>query len=74
TPFVLRPLIQRQQPDRLDMLDGISWTTHRPGREVVQETVRPHDVPKLLVDVFDNPVPREEADLLVTRLEKLNAE
>lgn len=68
SPFVTRPYIQRLRTDRHDTLDALVWTTDRPGRAPVTETVRPHEVPKLLDDVFDIRVAADEAALLVDRL------
>ncbi|WP_306323879.1 MULTISPECIES: arylamine N-acetyltransferase [unclassified Streptomyces] len=71
SPFVIRPFIQRLRADRHDTLDALLWTTDRPGRDPVTQTVRPHEVPKLLDDVFDIHVDPQEAALLVTRLTEL---
>ncbi|MFG3252422.1 arylamine N-acetyltransferase [Streptomyces sp. NPDC048172] len=71
SPFVIRPFVQRLRTDRLDQLDALVWTTERPGREPVKETVRADEVPKLLADVFDIRVARDEAELLVSRLTAL---
>lgn len=68
SPFVTRPYIQRLREDRHDTLDALDWTTERPDRPAQQETLRPHEVPKLLADVFDIHMDPEEAELLVTRL------
>ncbi|MFI5658509.1 arylamine N-acetyltransferase [Streptomyces sp. NPDC051684] len=73
SPFVTRPYIQRLRTDRYDTLDVLVWTTHRPGREPESRTVVPHEVPKLLDDVFDITMDSEEAALLVTRLAELDA-
>ena len=71
SPFVIRPYVQRLRTDRYDTLDALTWTTERPGRAPRQETVRPHEVPKLLDDVFGIRTDPEEADLLVRRLTDL---
>jgi N-hydroxyarylamine O-acetyltransferase len=71
SPFVTRPYIQRLGSDRHDTLDALVWTTQRPGRDPVTETVRPLEVPKLLDDVFGIRTDPEEASLLVTRLKEL---
>ncbi|MFF3490355.1 arylamine N-acetyltransferase [Streptomyces sp. NPDC002795] len=74
SPFVTRPYIQRLRTDRYDTLDALVWTTQRPGQEdPVTQTVPPHEVPKLLDDVFDIRMDPEEAALLVTRLTELDA-
>ena len=73
SPFVTRPYIQRRGTDRYDTLDALVWTTQRPGRDPVTETVRPHEVPKLLDDVFGIRTDPEEASLLVTRLRELDS-
>ncbi|MET8468471.1 arylamine N-acetyltransferase [Streptomyces sp. NPDC006422] len=73
SPFVTRPYIQRLRTDRHDTLDALVWTTDRPGRDPVTETVRPHEVPKLLDDVFDIRVAADEAALLVERLGEIAA-
>ncbi|ADD39813.1 arylamine N-acetyltransferase family protein [Stackebrandtia nassauensis] len=73
SPFVTRPYIQRLRTDRYDTLDALTWTTERPGQDAVSETVRPHEVPKLLDDVFDIRVDAAEARLLVDRLTEREA-
>lgn len=73
SPFVLRPFVQRMRADRSDTLDALTWTTEYPGRAPAKETVRPHEVPKLLEDVFDIRTAPEEAELLVSRLTDLRA-
>ncbi|MGW0686140.1 arylamine N-acetyltransferase family protein [Streptomyces sp. NPDC002754] len=73
SPFVTRPYIQRLRTDRHGTLDALVWTTERPGREAVTETVPPREVPQLLHEVFDIRVDPEEAALLVTRLTELDA-
>jgi N-hydroxyarylamine O-acetyltransferase len=72
SPFVIRPYVQRQRPDRHDTLDALTWTTEHPGRAPKQEAVSPHEVPKLLADVFDIRTDPDEADLLVRRLTELD--
>lgn len=72
SPFVTRPLVQRLGTDRYDLLDALEWTTQRPGADPVSETVRPHEVPKLLDDVFGIRTDHEEAGLLVRRLTELD--
>jgi N-hydroxyarylamine O-acetyltransferase len=71
SPFVIRPYVQRLRTDRYDTLDALIWTTEHPGRDRKQETVRPHEVPKLLDDVFGIRTDPDEADLLVRRLTDL---
>ncbi|MGY0489986.1 arylamine N-acetyltransferase family protein [Streptomyces sp. WG-D5] len=74
SPFVTRPYVQRLRTDRYDTLDALVWTTQRPGGAApVEESVRPHEVPGLLDDVFDIRVDPQEAELLVTRLAELEA-
>lgn len=68
SPFVIRPYLQRLRADRHDTLDALVWTTERPGREPRKETVRPHEVPELLDDVFGIRTDPEEAGLLMARL------
>ncbi|MFF9301857.1 arylamine N-acetyltransferase, partial [Streptomyces sp. NPDC014764] len=67
------PYIQRRRIDRYDTLDALVWTTERPGRDRVTQTVGPHEVPKLLDDVFGIRTDPEEARLLVTRLRELDS-
>ncbi|GAA1672324.1 arylamine N-acetyltransferase [Glycomyces endophyticus] len=71
SPFVVRPFVQRLRADRLDTLDALTWGTERPGEPPVREAVRPHEVPKLLDDVFGIRTDAEEAALLVRRLAAL---
>ncbi|WP_026930363.1 arylamine N-acetyltransferase family protein [Glycomyces tenuis] len=71
SPFVIRPYVQRLRPDRLDALDALTWTTEYPGRAPTKETVRPHQVPKLLDEVFGIRTDPEEAELLASRLADL---
>ncbi|MCC3763250.1 arylamine N-acetyltransferase [Glycomyces sp. TRM65418] len=71
SPFVIRPYVQRLRTDRYDTLDALTWTTERPGRAPSKANVRPHEVPKLLDDVFGIRTDPEEADLLVRRLTDL---
>ncbi|MEU5157432.1 arylamine N-acetyltransferase [Glycomyces sp. NPDC021274] len=71
SPFVIRPFVQRTRTDRYDTLDALTWTTERPGGVTSKETVQPHEVPKLLDDVFGIRTDPEEADLLVRRLSDL---
>lgn len=73
SPFVIRPYTQRLRTDRHDTLDALTWTTERPGREPWKKTVRPHEVPKLLDEVFSIRTSHEEAELLVGRLAELAA-
>lgn len=73
SPFAMRPYVQRLRTDRLDTLDALTWTTERPGAAPAKETVRPHEVPGLLADVFGIRTAPEEADLLVRRLTELPA-
>ncbi|MFI6875182.1 arylamine N-acetyltransferase [Streptomyces sp. NPDC050400] len=73
SPFVIRPYIQRLTTERHDTLDTLLWTTERPGQDPVSETIRPHEAPKLLADVFAIHLDPTEADLLVTRLTELAA-
>ncbi|HEU5128513.1 MAG TPA: arylamine N-acetyltransferase [Glycomyces sp.] len=68
SPFVIRPYVQRLRADRHDTLDALVWTTERPGLEPRKATVGPHEVPKLLDDVFGIRTDPEEAELLVRRL------
>ncbi|NEB75363.1 arylamine N-acetyltransferase [Streptomyces sp. SID14478] len=73
SPFVTRPYIQRLRTDRHDTLDTLAWTTERPGQDPETRTVRPHEVPALLDDVFGIRTDSEEAALLVTRLDALDS-
>ncbi len=71
SPFAVRPYVQRLRTDRHDTLDALKWTTERPGREPVEETVRPPEVPGLLAEVFGVRTDLREAELLVSRLTEL---
>ncbi|WP_205325317.1 arylamine N-acetyltransferase [Glycomyces sp. YM15] len=72
SPFVIRPFVQRMRTDRYDTLDALAWTTERAGAAATKETVKPHDVPELLDDVFGIRTDPDEADLLVRRLTALS--
>lgn len=72
SPFIKRPFIQRVLPERLDQLDGLTWTTFRPSGsgEVPPEVreVRAREVPQLLGDVFGIELTAPEAESLLARI------
>lgn len=74
SPFVTRPYVQRLRLDRYDTLDALTWTTEYPDGQPQSRVVEPHEVPKLLNDVFDIRTDDTEAELLVARLTRWAAE
>lgn len=75
SPFVTRPFIQRILPDRLHILDGLTWTTQLADGSIPPktQTVRAEEVRKLLDDVFGVVISDEDAALLETKLTGLAA-
>ncbi|MET9305894.1 hypothetical protein ACWIG2_25840 [Streptomyces cellulosae] len=59
--------------DRYETLDALVWTTERPGRDRMTQTVGPHEVPELLDNVFGIRTDPGEARLLETRLRELDS-
>ncbi|NSC23561.1 arylamine N-acetyltransferase [Streptomyces albus subsp. chlorinus] len=70
SPFTRRPFLQRVRPDRLDQLDGLTWTTTPAGAtEPAQErTLEPYELPKVLEDTFGLELTGHEAESLVERV------
>ncbi|OEJ44845.1 acetyltransferase [Streptomyces agglomeratus] len=70
SPFSSRPFVQRVRPDRLHLLDNRTLTTVRPGAAGEPEVreLEPHEVPKVLSDVFGIDLTPDDADLLLTKL------
>lgn len=73
SPFVTRPYIQLRGIDRYETLDALVWTTERPGRDRMTQTVGPHEVPELLDNVFGIRTDPGEARLLEARLRELDS-
>ncbi|NUS44403.1 MAG: arylamine N-acetyltransferase [Mycobacteriaceae bacterium] len=64
SPFLARPYIQRFHADVHHILDDLTWTVERPDGSSTAQTVEPHELPKLLADVFDIEVDASDAAVL----------
>ncbi|MFG3280781.1 arylamine N-acetyltransferase [Streptomyces sp. NPDC048111] len=68
--FSDRLFLQRLHPDRLHLLDSRRLTTIRPGAEAPHESreLEPHEVPKVIADVFGIELSQRDIELLLPKL------
>lgn len=75
SPFVRRPVVQRTGPDVRQALHGTTWTTTvRADGSRRERKLEPHEVPKVLEDVFGIALDAEDAAALAAVLERLPAD
>ncbi|MGW2859618.1 arylamine N-acetyltransferase family protein [Streptomyces sp. NPDC001205] len=68
--FSDRVFLQRIHPDRLHLLDHRTLTTVRPGVQGPPESreLEPHEVPKVLTDIFGIELSAQDIELLLPKL------
>ncbi|MFR9753084.1 arylamine N-acetyltransferase family protein [Nocardia sp. 004] len=64
SPFTTRPYVQRFHPDVHYVLDGTEFVTQYPDGTSETRELRPTELPKMLVEVFDIDLTDADADVL----------